>query len=58
MNMPASEYNEICKMVRNWTGTKEQLQALYDSIYARYDDGSEMLRRIDKYQSEWTMNLH
>ena len=58
MNMPSGEYNDLCRVVRNWTGTKEELQRLYDSIYYKYDDGREILRRIDSYQSKWTMNLH
>ena len=58
MNMPSREYSEVCERVRDWKGTKEQLQRLYDEIFEKYDDGREMLRRIDTYQHQWTMNLH
>ncbi len=58
MNMPGSVYNEMYRRVRDWTGTKEELQELYDYIYATYDDGSDILRRIDTYQTKWIMNLH
>lgn len=58
MKMPDREYNEIMHMIRSWSGSKEALQRLYDDIYYKYDDGREMLRRLDQYQSKWTMNLH
>ncbi len=58
MRMPDSEYNRVYKVVRDWTGSKEGLQKLYDEIYYEYDDGADMLYRIDKYQTKWTMNLH
>lgn len=59
MNMPAKEYNEFYRIVRDWNGTKEDLQALYDSVYDSYDDGAEILRRVDSfYQRRWTMDLH
>jgi len=45
-------------MIRSWSGSKEALQRLYDEIYYKYDDGREMIRRLDQYQSKWTMNLH
>ena len=58
MNMPSSEYNELYKRVRDWSGSKEGLQRLYDDIYYKYDDGKEIIRRLDSYQSKWTMDLH
>lgn len=58
MNMPSSEYNRLIDVVRNWSGTKEGLQKLYDEIYYSYDDGRDMIRRLDSYQSKWTMDLH
>lgn len=58
MRMPDSEYNRVYKVVRDWSGSKEGLQKLYDEIYYEYDDGADMLYRIDKYQTKWTMNLH
>ena len=58
MKMPDREYNEVMKLIRSWSGTKEALQRLYDEIYYKYDDGREMIRRLDSYQSKWTMNLH
>ena len=58
MKMPDSVYNEYLNMIRDYNGTKEYLQSIYDSIYAKYDDGSDMLYRLDKYQSKWVMNLH
>lgn len=59
MNMPAREYNEFYRVVRNWSGSKEGLQKLYDDVYYKYDDGAEILRRVDSmYQRRWTMNLH
>lgn len=58
MRMPDREYNDTMRMIKDWRGTKEELQAVYDRIYANYDDAKEMLYRLDKYQSKWTMNLH
>ena len=58
MRMPDREYNELMRLIRSWSGTKEGLQRLYDEIYYKYDDGREMIRRLDTYQSKWTMNLH
>ena len=58
MNMPSNEYNRLIDVVRNWSGTKEGLQKLYDEIYYSYDDGRDMIRRLDSYQSRWTMDLH
>ena len=58
MKMPDKEYNEIMYRIRSWNGSKEALQRLYDDIYYKYDDGREMIRRLDQYQSKWTMNLH
>lgn len=58
MKMPDKEYNETMHMIRSWSGSKEALQRLYDDIYYKYDDGREMIRRLDQYQSKWTMDLH
>lgn len=58
MRMPDREYNETMHKIKDWRGTKEQLQALYDRIYENYEDAREVLYRLDKYQSKWTMNLY
>lgn len=58
MKIPDRKYNELLKLIKNWNGTKEELQALYDSICITYDDGREIIRRLDCYQRKWTMNLH
>lgn len=58
MKMPDSEYNSLKQLISNWNGTKEELQVIYDRIAWTYDDGPEMLRRLDKCQSRWSMNLH
>ena len=58
MRMPDAEYNRVMRMIKDWNLSKEALQKLYDEIYYSYDDGSDMLRRLDTYQSKWTMNLH
>jgi len=58
MRMPDAEYNRVMRVIKDWSLSKEALQKLYDEIYYSYDDGSDMLRRLDCYQSKWTMNLH
>lgn len=58
MKMPDSEYNSLKQLISNWNGTKEELQMVYDKVAWTYDDGPEMLRRLDAYQSKWSMNLH
>ena len=58
MKMPDSEYNSLKQLISNWNGTKEELQMIYDRIAWTYDDGPEMLRRLDKCQSRWRINLH
>ena len=58
MKMPDSEYNSLKQLISNWNGTKEELQMIYDRIAWTYDYGPEMLRRLDKCQSRWSMNLH
>ena len=58
MNMPGSEYKRLMQLISNWIGTKEELQALYDKIACSYDDGPEMLRRLNQYQNKWHMDLH
>ena len=58
MRMPDKEYNEILHRIKNWCGTKEALQAEYDRIFYSYDDGRDIIRRLDCYQRKWSMNLH
>ncbi len=58
MNMPSDEYNKMIKVISNWSGDKDGLQRLYNDIYYKYEDGREMLRRLDVYQRKWTMDLH
>lgn len=58
MKIPAKEYNALLKLIKNWSGTKKELQALYDSIYSTYDDGREVIRWLDSYQRKWIMELH
>ena len=58
MKMPASEYNDLIKVIRDWKGDKESLQRLYDDIYYKYEDAKDNLYYLDKYQTKWTMNLH
>jgi hypothetical protein len=60
MKMPDSEYNEICRKVDAGFYSRDALQALYDRIVSAYDDGREIVRRIDslhnrKYSG---MDLH
>ncbi len=60
MNMPASEYNKIYRQIEDGYFSREELQRLYDMIVAKYDDGCEIVRRLDslhnhKYSG---MNLH
>ena len=58
MKMPDSEYNSLKRLISDWKGTKEELQMIYDKVAWTYDDGPEMLRRLDKNQSKWSMDLH
>jgi len=58
MNMPNDEYYKMREIISEWRGTQESLQKLYDEIYYKYDDGAEMLRRLDSYQRQYSMNLH
>ena len=60
MKMPDSEYNEICRKVDAGFCSRDVLQALCDRIVSAYDDGREIVRRIDslhnrKYSG---MDLH
>ena len=60
MNMPASEYNTVYRQIEDGYFSNEGLQRLYDMIVAKYDDGREIVRRLDslhnhKYSG---MNLH
>ena len=60
--MSGSEYDDYKKIIQDrfqyGSGTKEELQRLYDMIISRYDDGSECLKTLDKYQTKWTMYLY
>ena len=58
--MPDSEYNDFYRIVRDWSGDKESLQRLYDEIYYKYDDGAEILKRVESmWQRRFTdMNTH
>ena len=60
MNMPASEYNSIYRQIDDGIFSKEELQRLYDRIVATYDDGREIVRRLDSmHNRKYTgMNLH
>lgn len=58
MRMSTREYENYRELISNWRGSKEGLQRIYDEIYYRYDDGREMIRRLDCYQRQYTMNLH
>ena len=58
MKMPDSEYNSLKRLISDWKGTKEELQMIYDKVAWTYDDGPEMLRRLDENQSKWSMDLH
>ena len=60
MKMPDSEYNDFYRIVRDWSGDKESLQRLYDEIYYKYDDGAEILKRVESmWQRRFTdMNTH
>lgn len=58
MRMPDSEYNNYLHIIRDYTGSKEALQAMYDEICMKYDDGKDLLYRLDQYQSKYVMNLH
>ena len=58
MKMPDREHEVLKKVVYDWKGTKEDLQAVYDKIAWTYEDGPDILRRLDKLQSKWRMDLH
>ena len=58
MKMPDSEYNSLKRLISDWKGTKEEHQMICDKVAWIYDDGPEMLRRLDKNQSKWSMDLH
>ncbi len=58
MKMPSNEYNSLIRLISEWSGTKEELQRIYDNIAFKYDDGPEMLYWLDKHQRKWTMYLH
>jgi len=59
MNMPSSEYNEFRRIALDWRDSREALQRLHDEIARKYDDGSELLRRVDSlHQTRFSdMNL-
>ena len=60
MNMPSDEYNKAAKQMDDGYFSKEGLQNLYDSIVARYDDGREIVRRLDSMHNRRYsgMDLH
>lgn len=60
MNMPSDEYNKISREVADWSGSKDALQRLYDEIYYKYDDGHEILERLESlHQRRFSgMNTH
>ena len=58
MRMPSRYYDDYRELISNWRGDKNGLQRVYDEIFYKYDDGREMLRRLDSYQHSWTMDLH
>lgn len=60
MNMPSSEYNDFYRVVADWSGSKEALQRLYDEIARKYDDGHEILERVESlHQRRFSgMNTH
>lgn len=58
MRMPSRDYDDYRELISNWRGDKSGLQRVYDEIFYKYDDGREMLRRLDSYQHSWTMDLH
>lgn len=58
MKMPDKEYNSLKELISNWDGTKDALQRIYDRVALTYDDGSEVLHWLDRYQTKWCMNLH
>lgn len=60
MKMPNDVYYTVREQVSNWKGTQEALQKLYDDIYCKYDDGREILERLESmYQRRFSgMNTH
>lgn len=58
MKMSSRDYDNYKDLISNWRGDKNGLQRVYDEIFHRYDDGREMLQRLDTYQRNWTMDLH
>lgn len=58
MKMSTNDYYKYREIIRDWHYDKEGLQRLYDEIFYKYEDGAEMLRDLDKYNSHWTMDLH
>jgi hypothetical protein len=58
MKMTNDQYVSYKHRVRDWKGTKEGLQRLYDEIYYTFEDAPEWLPEIDKQQTSWVMNLH
>ncbi len=58
--MSQSEYNVYKEKVHDIAhhGSQSELQAMYDEIYRKYDDGAWCIKMLDDYQSNWTMNLH
>ncbi len=54
--MPADVYSEYKKFIRDFKGTKEELQEVYNHIFKTYSDAPECLKDLDHYQGRWTMN--
>ena len=57
MNCPNREYEELKRRVKDiqYHGTKEQLIQLYKQVIRQYDDGRDIVERIDHLQSSWTV---
>ena len=60
MRMTASEYNDFYRVVRDWSGSKVDLQRLYDKVAEKYDDGHEILERVESLHQHrfCDMNTH
>lgn len=57
--MPTRDYENYRDLISNWPGSQSALQNVYDEIYRKYDDGAEMLYRLDKYNRRFSrMDLH
>ena len=54
--MSADTYSEYKRFIRDFKGTKEELQEVYNHIFKTYSDGAECLKDLDHYQGSWNMN--